>query len=67
MIKIRQGHQIARLETGIAASDLRKAENEIAVRVHEAYFGLLIAQRQKRAAELEAPRRKRNCARHARP
>jgi len=53
MIKIRQGHQIARLETGIAASDLRKAENEIAVRVHEAYFGLLIAQRQKRAAELE--------------
>lgn len=53
MIKIRQGHQIARLETGIAASDLRKAENEVAVRVHEAFFGLLIAQRQKKAAELE--------------
>ncbi len=53
MIKIRQGHQIARLETGIAASDLRKAENEVAVRVHEAYFGLLIAQRQEKAAELE--------------
>ena len=31
MIKIRQGHQIARLETGIATSELKKAENEVAV------------------------------------
>jgi outer membrane protein TolC len=53
MIKIRQGHQIARLDAGIAASDLRKAENEVAVRVHEAFFALLIAQCQKRAAELD--------------
>lgn len=53
MIKIRHGHQIARLDAGIASSDLKKAENEVAVRVHEAFFGLLIAQRQKHAAELE--------------
>jgi outer membrane protein TolC len=53
MIKIRQGHQIARLDTAIASSDLKRAENEVAVRVHEAFFALLIAQRQKRAAELE--------------
>jgi len=53
MIKIRQGHRIAQLDVAIASSDVRKAENEIAVRVHEAFFGLLIAQRQKRASELE--------------
>ncbi len=53
IIKIRQGHQIARLDAGMASSDLKKAENEVAVRVHEVFFGLLIAQRQKQAADLE--------------
>jgi multidrug efflux pump subunit AcrB/outer membrane protein TolC len=53
MIKIRQGYGIARLDKQIAETDLRTAENEIAVKVHEAYFGLLITRLEKRAAELE--------------
>ena len=52
LIKIRQAHQIALADTQIAESQLKEAENEVSVKVHEAYFGLLILQRQKQAAKL---------------
>jgi outer membrane protein TolC len=52
LIKIRQAHRIAEADTRSAESRLKEAENEVIVKVHEAYFGLLILQRQRRSAEL---------------
>ncbi|MDR3674551.1 MAG: TolC family protein, partial [Acidobacteriota bacterium] len=52
LIKIRQAHRIAEADTRIAESQLKQAESEVIFKVHEAYFGLLILQRQRRAAEL---------------
>jgi outer membrane protein TolC len=52
LLKIRQARGIAEADTRIAASELKQAQNEVSVKVHEAYFGLLILQRLRRAAEL---------------
>ena len=52
LIKIRQARRIAEADTRIAESQLKQAENEVIVKVHEAYFGLLILQRQRQAAKL---------------
>ena len=40
------------MDTAIASSDANRAENEVALKVHEAFFGLLIAQRYKQAAQV---------------
>lgn len=53
LIKVRQGHRIAALDTAIAEADVRKAENEVALRAEEAFFGLLITHAERRAAELQ--------------
>lgn len=53
LLKIRQGHRIAQLDEALASNDLKKAENEIALKVHEIYFAVLISQRQRRALELQ--------------
>lgn len=52
LLKLRQARGIAEADTRIAASQLKQAQNEVSVKVHEAYFGLLIPQRLKRSAEL---------------
>jgi outer membrane protein TolC len=51
LIKLHHGRRIAALDTDLAATDVRRAEHEIALKVHELYFALLIAQQQRRAAE----------------
>jgi outer membrane protein TolC len=53
LIKIRQGHRIALLETAIAEQDVKRAESEVALRAQEAFFGLLIARAERRAAQLQ--------------
>jgi outer membrane protein TolC len=51
LIRIRQANRIAASEVAATRDELKKAENEIAVKVHEAYYGILIARLQKQAAE----------------
>ncbi len=53
LIKIRQGHRIAGLDTAIAEADVKRAETEVALRAEEAFFGLLIARAERRAAQLQ--------------
>jgi len=53
LIKIRQGHRIALLDTAIAEQDVKRAESEVALRAQEAFFGLLIARAERRAAQLQ--------------
>src|SRR5689334_1827492 len=51
LIRIRQQNRIAAAEMAISRDDVKKAENEIAVQVHTLYYGILVAQLQKKAAE----------------
>ena len=51
LIRIHQQNLVAAAEIAISRNDVKKAENEIAVQVHTVYYGILIAQLQKRAAE----------------
>jgi outer membrane protein TolC len=51
LIRIRDANRIAAADVVISRDDLTKAENEIALEVHSLYFGILIAQMQKQAAE----------------
>ena len=53
LIRIRQANRIAAAEIATSRDELQKAENEVAVRVHELYFGILVARLQKRAADQE--------------
>ncbi len=53
LIRIRQANRIAAAETASSRDELKKAENEVAVRVHELYYGILVAGLQKRAAHQE--------------
>lgn len=54
LIRIRQANRIAASEVAASRDELKKAENEIAVNVHEAYYGILIAQLQRKAAEQDS-------------
>jgi outer membrane protein TolC len=54
LIRIRQANRIAASEVAASRDELKKTENEIAVNVHEAYYGILIAQLQKKAAEQDS-------------
>jgi outer membrane protein TolC len=51
LIRIRDANRMAAADVAISQDDLKKAENEIALRVHSAYYGILIAKLQKQAAE----------------
>lgn len=51
LIRIRQENRVAASEVAASRDDVRKAENDIAVKVHEVYYGILGAQLQKQAAE----------------
>ncbi len=54
LIRIRQANRIAASEVVASRDELKKAENEVAVKVHEVYYGILIARLQKKAAEQES-------------
>ena len=54
LIRIRDANRIAASDVVISRDDLKKAENEVALEVHSLYFGILIAQMQKQAAEQQA-------------
>jgi multidrug efflux pump subunit AcrB len=51
LFKIHDAHKIAETDRAIAESDARKTEDEIVFGVHQLYYGLLIARKQKQAAQ----------------
>jgi len=51
LIRIHQANRIAAFEVAATRDELKKAENEVAVKVHEVYYAILTAQLQKLAAE----------------
>jgi outer membrane protein TolC len=51
LVRIRQANRIAAAEVAVSREDLKKAENQVALRVHSLYFNILIARLQKQAAE----------------
>lgn len=51
LIRIRQANRIAASQVIASRDDLKKAENEVAVKVHEVYYSILTARLQKQAAE----------------
>jgi outer membrane protein TolC len=51
LIRIRQANRIAASEIAASRDDVKKTENEVAVRVHQLYFGILVTRLQKRAAD----------------
>jgi outer membrane protein TolC len=53
LIRIRQQDRIVASETASTRDDVKKAENEVAVKVHQLYFGILVSVLAKRAADQE--------------
>jgi outer membrane protein TolC len=53
LIRIRQANRIAASRVIASRDDLKKAENEVAVKIHEVYYGILTARLQKQAGEQE--------------
>jgi len=53
LIRIHQANRIAESEVAASAAEVKKAETEVALRVHELYYAILVARLQKRAAEQE--------------
>ena len=53
LIRIHQSNRIAASEAAISRDDVKRAENELAVKVHQLYFGILAARLQKQAADQE--------------
>ncbi len=51
LIRIHAANRMAAAEVAASRDDLKKAENRVALKVHELYFGILITALQKRAAE----------------
>ncbi len=51
LIRIHQANRIAAAEAAVSRDDLKNAENQVALQVHNLYFGILIARLQKQAAE----------------
>jgi outer membrane protein TolC len=54
LIRIHAANRMAAAEVVASQDDLKKAENQVALEVHELYFGILIARLQKEAAEQQA-------------
>ena len=52
--RIRDSNRIAAAEVAISSDELKKAENDIALRVHSLFYGVLIAKLQRKAAEQQA-------------
>jgi multidrug efflux pump subunit AcrB/outer membrane protein TolC len=50
--KIHAGVVVAQADAGVAQDDARRAENEVALKMKQLYYGLLSAERRKQAAEL---------------
>jgi outer membrane protein TolC len=53
LLRVRQANRAAFAEIAASKDELKSAENEVALRTHALYFGILIAQLQKKAAEQE--------------
>jgi outer membrane protein TolC len=53
LIRIRQSNRIAASQTAGTRDELKKTENEVAVKVHELYFNILATRLEKRAADQE--------------
>lgn len=51
LIRIHEQNRIAASEVEASRDDLKSAENEIALKVHQLYYGILIAHLEKQAAE----------------
>jgi outer membrane protein TolC/preprotein translocase subunit SecF len=51
LLKIHEANRVARADRGIATGDLKRSEDEIAFAVHQFYYALLIAYKEKEAAE----------------
>src|SRR6202162_5551556 len=51
LIRIHQANRIAAFDVIVSRDDLKKAETQVALQVHNIYFGILIARLQKQAAE----------------
>ena len=51
LLKIHEANQIARADRGIAKAELKRSENEIVLAVHQLYYALLVAYKEKDAAE----------------
>jgi outer membrane protein TolC len=51
LIRIHQANLLAAAETAISRDELQRAENEVVVDVYNLYFGVLVAQVQKTAAQ----------------
>ena len=54
LIRVHAANRIAAAELATSRDDLKNAENQIALQVHTLYFGILIAQMQKQAAEQQS-------------
>jgi outer membrane protein TolC len=53
LIRIRQADRIAASEAASSRDEAQKTENEVAVKVHELYFGIMVARLHKLAADRE--------------
>jgi multidrug efflux pump subunit AcrB/outer membrane protein TolC len=51
LLKIHEANRVARADRGIATGDLKRSEDEIAFAVHQFYYALLIAYKEKEAAQ----------------
>src|SRR5215469_1074098 len=53
LLRIRQENRAAAAEIANSRDELRNGENDVALQVHTLYYGILVAQMQKKAAEQE--------------
>src|SRR6516164_1736391 len=53
LLRIHQENRAAAAEIAMSRDELRNGENEVALQVHALYYGILVAQMQKKAAEQE--------------
>jgi outer membrane protein TolC len=51
LLRIHDANRMAAADVAVSRDDLKKAENQVALKVHALYFGILIAGLQKQAAE----------------
>lgn len=54
LLRVRQENRAATAEIASSRGELKSVENDVALQVHALYYGILIAQLQKKAAEEEA-------------
>jgi outer membrane protein len=54
LIRIHAANRIAAADLAISRDDLKGAENQVALQVHQLYFGILIARLQEQAAEQQS-------------